>query len=263
MKKGKNRIITLTTDFGTQDGYPAVMRGVMLAINHRVTCIDLTHDIPPQDVARAAFVIGTSFHWFPVGSVHVVVVDPGVGTSRRALAVKAAGHTFVGPDNGVFTLIFKQQPLAIYEITNRKYQLPNIGQTFHGRDVFAPAAAWLAKEINIERVGRPIHDPVRLAWEEPQVAGRTITARIVHIDRFGNLVTNLTSAFMREHLEKFTLSLGGQTITGLAASYAGAGPGKLLAIIGSSGFLEIAVDQGNAATLCRLGVNDTLDFTVQ
>jgi hypothetical protein len=258
MKKGKNRIITLTTDFGTKDGYPAIMKGVMLAINDRLTCIDITHQIAAQQVDQAAYVIGTSYHWFPEGTIHVVVVDPGVGTARRALVVRAAGHTFVGPDNGVFSLIFDKQPLAVYQITSTKYVLPTISQTFHGRDIFSPVAAWLSKDVKPLRMGKEINDYVRLPWEQPEIKDNCIIARVINIDAFGNVITNLPDGLAKEHLQKFSLLLNNQTIECLSDSYTAAQPGRPLAIIGSSGFVELAVNQGRACDVLRLNINDRI-----
>ena len=235
-----NGLITLTTDFGTADHFAAAMKGVILGLAPRARIVDITHEIAPFDINEAGFVIAQAWSWFPKGTVHVVVVDPGVGSSRQPILVAAGGHYFVGPDNGVFSMIYDVGPHKVRVISNPKVMLKEISRTFHGRDVFAPAAAHLARKIPPARIGKLITDYVR---SDPGKQGM-----ILKVDRFGNLITNLhIDRFSGIKTRPFELRIGGQTIRRLALTYAETKIGELFVIVGSSGYLEIAANQEHAA----------------
>jgi hypothetical protein len=239
-------IITLLTDFGSADHYVAEVKGVLLTRAPGVTLVDVTHGIPPGDVRSAAYVIGRTWHRFPTGTIHLAVVDPGVGTPRPALAVGAHGHFFVGPDNGVFTPVLHDAEVEAVVLPTPEAASP----TFHGRDVFAPAAAGLANGLPLKTLGQPLGGiPERLAYTAPHYEGKTVVGEVVYVDRFGSLVTNLTSALVPTYarLEVEDLDLGP-----LRSTYGDVTAGGLLAYVGSGGAIEIAVRNGSAAR--RLGV---------
>src|SRR5215471_13869066 len=185
-------IIALLTDFGTRDHYSGVMKGVVLGICPDVTLVDLSHDLPPHDIAFAAHELAATYKYFPAGTIFLVVVDPGVGTARRGLAADAADRKFIAPDNGVLTAVFQEAPpKRVVELSERRYARPTVSRTFEGRDRFAPAAAWLAKGVELSALGRPISDHQLLAIPALEVDGNHVAGEVVRIDHFGNLVTNL------------------------------------------------------------------------
>ncbi|MBI2861612.1 MAG: SAM-dependent chlorinase/fluorinase [Chloroflexi bacterium] len=244
------KVITLTTDFGLRDPYVGQMKGVILSINPEAVIVDLCHDIPSQDVQEGAFVLGTSFRHFPPGTIHVAVVDPGVGTSRRAMAVEAAGMAFLAPDNGLLSWVLAQEATwRAVSLSNPKYWRPTVSRTFHGRDIFAPVAAYLSLGVSMDDLGEPVADPVLLPMP---TAARTeeggLIGHVIHVDRFGNIITDIAAEDLPEGA--LTIEVAGQLIEGLAGSYAEAT--GLLALIGSSDHLEIAWSEGSAAA--RLGI---------
>ena len=260
------RVITLTTDFGTADGYVGVMKGVMLSIAPGVRLVDLSHEVPPQDVRRAAFVLYTAVPFFPPDTVHLAVVDPGVGTDRRAIAVQVPQGFLVGPDNGLFTYVLAEaEEWRAVELRDPAYRLPQVSGTFHGRDIFAPAAAHLARGVPMERLGPPVPDPVLLPLPRLEVREDRLEGEVLHIDRFGNVVTSigwlrwagnglvLDAAFrraappLRLAAAGAVVKVGGRTIHGVRRTYGEVAVGESLALVGSTGFLEIAVRQGDAA----------------
>ena len=239
-------IITLMTDFGSADHYVAEVKGVLLSGAPGVTLVDVTHGIPPSDIRSGAYIIGRTWHRFPSGSIHLAVVDPGVGSSRAALAFAAHGHFFVGPDNGLFTGVLHDAAVEAVVLPVPKTASP----TFHGRDLFAPAAAALANGVPVHTLGQPFPGvPERLAYTAPHYEGKTIVGEVVYIDRFGSLITNLTSELVPTYarLEVEDLDLGP-----LRQTYSDVTAGGLLAYVGSGGAIEIAVRNGSAAR--RLGV---------
>lgn len=244
------RAITLLTDFGAADYFVGAMKGVILSINPHASIVDITHEIPAQDVAAGAFTLLAAYESFPAGTIHVAVVDPGVGSERRPLIVSAAEQFFVGPDNGIFTYIYDREPcFAAFHLNNSNYFRRPVSTTFHGRDIFAPAAAALSNDIDISSLGSPISDPIRLSIP---LAPEGANARIIHVDRFGNLITNITRDVLRDGA---TLSVKGTTVSAFRRFF-GENVGKTdeaFAIWGSAGFLEIAVNGGSAAQI--LGVN--------
>lgn len=243
-------IITILTDFGRRDGYVGAMQGVALSICPSATLVDLTHDIPPQDIQSAAFVLYQLFRYYPPHTVHCVVVDPGVGTPRREIALRTDRGVFVGPDNGVFSLVLRDSELLeVVNLTNRAYHLPRVSKTFHGRDIFMPAAAHIANGLPLGMLGPTITDLVPLAPAPPPGEGN---CRIMHIDHFGNLILDITAAAIADPAQ-VSFTVGGQTIQSLAATFGEVAVGELVAYIGSTHqHIEIAIRNGNAAQ--RLGV---------
>lgn len=239
------RIITLTTDFGDEDHYVGSMKGVIFGINADSNIVDITHKIPGHDIFKAAFTVRNFYRYFPNDSIHVVVVDPGVGSERKSIVVKTELGVFVGPDNGVFSFIFNDAEKAeIYEITNNDYMLNDISRTFHGRDIFAPVAGHISKGIDISEVGVKIESPVVLNIRKPIENDTGIYGEVIYTDSFGNLITNIT----REMLNGFkSIYIDDYVIDTVAKSYQDVEVGELHAIIGSSGYLEIFVNQGSAA----------------
>jgi S-adenosyl-L-methionine hydrolase (adenosine-forming) len=250
-------ILTLTTDFGLADHYVGVMKGVILGICPEARIADISHEAAPFDITEGAYLIAQAWQYFPKKTVHVVVVDPGVGTSRRPIVLEAGGHLFVAPDNGVLSMIYGREKHKIRLVSAERYFRKPVSHTFHGRDIFAPVAAHLAKGVPVASMGKAIDDYLRPAFEKPQQTGkRAWGGRILKIDRFGNMVTNFHTADFPD-LEKrdFLLTAGGRQIGVLARNYAEAGQGELFAIVGSSGYLEISGNQISAAreTGCRSG----------
>ena len=246
-------LISLTTDFGLSGHFVGSMKGVILAIAPNARIVDITHDIAPFNIGEAAFVIAQAWRYFPKGAIHVVVVDPGVGSARRPILVEAGGQYFIGPDNGVFSMIYGAAPFKVREIANPQLRLGDESRTFHGRDIFAPAAAHLARKTLASRFGKLIHDPVRAPAFEPQhLKGSAWRGVVLHADRFGNLVTNFhVHQFPDIKTQPMEVRIGGQRIHRLAITYADTAAGELFAIVGSSGFIEIAANQARAATKLR------------
>ena len=243
--------VTLLTDFGTRDGYAAAMRGVIAAIAPDVLVEDASHDIPPGDVFCAAWTLARYWNLFPPGTKHVVVVDPGVGSSRRAVVVEADGRQLVAPDNGVLTnVLLEAQRYRAFEIANSAMLRHPIAPTFHGRDVLAPVAAHLANGMSIELVGPPINDLVTLETPVPRRDGDVIHGRVLMSDRFGNLITNIPGAWVPAHAR---IEIGGIPIGPLRTTYTDALPGAPLALVGSLDLLEISIRDGSAAETLSMG----------
>lgn len=249
-------VITLTTDFGTQDTYVGTMKGVILGINPEATVVDLCHEIAPQDVLQGALVLHGACRYFPEGTVHVAVVDPGVGGQRRPIAIATGQTIFVGPDNGVFSFVVpdqeQQTETTIVHLTNPRYWLPEVSNTFHGRDIFAPVAAHLSLGTALEELGEVVEDMVRFSLPQPEVGDDgTILAQVLRIDRFGNVITSVPAELVSE-AGILVVEVGGHRISGLCRTYSQVASGTLVALIGSGGFLEVAVRDGSAAR--RLGL---------
>ena len=247
-------VITLTTDFGTDDPFVGIMKGVIRSIHSKAEIIDLTHGIEPQNIVQAALVLKAATPYFPKKTVHVAVVDPGVGGARRPIAVDSASHLFVGPDNGIFTALLNSKSRCI-ELTQKKYFLKNVSATFHGRDIFAPVAAWIAKGTPIKSMGRLIKDPKTLDIPESIWNGKTIEGEILYIDRFGNVTTNISREMISRHcphFQKLTVKLGKTVIRNLATHYSEVSPRKIGAIINSWDALEIFKREGHAARSLKL-----------
>lgn len=237
-------VVTLLTDFGTGDSYVAEVKGRLLSLGSGLTIVDVTHAIAPGDIAAAAFVLARAWPVFPERSVHLAVVDPGVGTARRALAVAAGGHLFTGPDNGLLESALKLKGARAVSLATPA----GASSTFHGRDVFAPAAAGLAGGTPLDRLGAPVTDPVRLGVPEPRREGAAIVGQVVYVDRFGSLVTNIPG----ERVDpRGTVRVGPHDLA-LRATFGDAPVGEPLALIGSGGVLEIAVRDGRADAVLGL-----------
>jgi S-adenosylmethionine hydrolase len=250
-------LITLLTDFGTRDAYVASLKGVILSLNPAANLVDLSHQVPPQDVRAGALILAAAAPYFPPGAIHLAVVDPGVGGQRRALAARCREQFWVGPDNGLFHLIFCRAPaLSLVSLENSAYFRPRVAPTFHGRDIFAPVAAHLSLGVDLDRFGPRITDPVSLNFPEPGFGPEAIKGEIIAVDRFGNLVSNVLAADLTAWLgqARLHLRLGSLKVQGLARNYTDAAPGEFLALEGSHGFLEIACAMDNAARRLQAGV---------
>ena len=242
-------ILTLTTDFGAADHYVAAMKGVILGICPRARMVDISHQVKPYQIAEGAYLVAQAYRYFPPKTVHVVVVDPGVGSARRPILIEAAGQYFIGPDNGVLSMVYDREKHKARLISADRYFRQPVSRTFHGRDIFEPVAAHIAAGVPAARVGKLIHDHLKSSSWKPQRTGkRTWTGLVLHIDRFGNIVTNFEAAdFPDLEMRSFALRLGPREVNVLARTYAECGPAELFAIAGSSGYLEISVNQSSAA----------------
>ena len=239
------RRITLLTDFGTRDGYVAAMRGVIHSIAPLALVDDASHEIEPGDVAAAAYTLARYARWYPSGSIHVVVVDPGVGTARRPLAAVIDDFVYVAPDNGVLTRVLgNARDAHIVEIIERVNLTPDVSATFHGRDIFAPAAARLATGWTLDRLGPAVNDPVLLRVPGPTREGDTVKGEVVYVDRFGNLITNVPKEWLAADAD---VRLEGTAVGPLRRTYGDVASGEPIALLGSDGMLEIAVRDGSAA----------------
>ena len=278
-------VITLTTDFGLYDSFVGIMKGVLLNIVPDAQIVDITHNIEPQNITQAALILNAAYPWFPRKTVHLVIVDPGVGgifktqkknpgrapknktggsdvVIRKAMVVQSKFQTFVGPDNGVLTPVLHPDSRA-YEITNKKYFLDNVSNTFHGRDVFAPCAGWLASGIQPSKVGPRVLKPVRQNFPQPQLKGTTLHGEIIHIDHFGNLTTNIPAELIHETVissDTIEVRIGKHRINGLVTGYYQIKPGQPGAIINSWNNLEIFFREDNAQKelKARIGQSITL-----
>ncbi len=261
-------IITLTTDFGLQDAYVGQLKGAILKNNISVRIIDLCHTIAAHDVLSAAITIQTGYNYFPKGTVHMVIVDPGVGTQRGILAVKAHDHLFIGPDNGALTLILEDGRFQdVHQVENASLFPAEISSTFHGRDIMAPIAAALAGGMQLDAVGpkTTIQRCVRLSIPKPTLTETTLEGEVIHIDVFGNLRTNITAADLsRYQPSRFSsIRIKGHQINTITDTYANSPTGTLVAVIDSAGYLEIAVNRGNAAELTKSHLGTELLLLMQ
>jgi S-adenosylmethionine hydrolase len=255
-------IITLLTDFGTRDAFVGAMKGVILSDHSEVSVVDISHDIEPGNVFQAMQVLTDAWQWFPANTVHTVVVDPGVGTDRSILAARAGGHFFLAPDNGVLTSILRHGGLVeLYRVESDSLYRQPVSRTFHGRDIFAPVAAWVSRHGTLEGIGPGtlLENTVLLDTPRPDQRGTgELAGHIVHVDRFGNLLTNLHEDFVSRQfsggIDGLTITVGSHRIFGLSFAYGDVPHGSPLAILSSNGYLEIAVSGGSAADALELGV---------
>ena len=243
-------VLALLTDFGTRDHYAGTMKGVALGICPDAAIVDITHDVPPHDVLAGALELAASYKYFPVGTVFVVVIDPGVGSARRGLAVDTGDYRFVAPDNGVLTAVLREAPAKrIVELTERRYARPTVSRTFEGRDRFAPAAAWLAKGIQLSALGRPVQQIQSLDIPVAEVTADAIRGTVLRVDRFGNLVTNID----RKSVEHFAapgalvIEAGGRRVDRIVATYAELPAAGVGALFGGTDHLELASPSASAA----------------
>ncbi|MGO9096436.1 MAG: S-adenosyl-l-methionine hydroxide adenosyltransferase family protein [Bryobacteraceae bacterium] len=257
-------IITLTTDFGLSDHFVGVMKGVILGILPEARVVDITHQINPYEIAEGAFVIAEAYRWFPKKTVHVVVVDPGVGTLRRPILAEAAGQYFVAPDNGVLSMLYARQKHKVRAVTAEKFFLKPVSDTFHGRDVFAPTAAHLAKGTPVALFGKPIADYCRLEFYKPVRTGKRVwKGAILKVDRFGNLITNFhIEEFPVLRTRAFVMTAGQREITVLARTFGEQSLGELFLLVGSSGYLEVAANQASAAKMTGAAVGAPVHLAI-
>jgi S-adenosylmethionine hydrolase len=256
-------IITLTTDFGTNDHLVGAMKGVILNINPAARIVDINHHVAPFDILDGALAIANVYKYFPPRTIHVVVVDPGVGTERRPILVSGEKQYFIAPDNGVLSMIFERESCIVRHITAEHYFLNPISPTFHGRDVFSPTAAWLAKAWQTEAFGEEITDYVKFTMPKAKPAGQAVKGVVLRVDAFGNLMTNLTAEDVPAEAVAsgaIKLAVGGKEVRKIARTFGDGTPGEPIAVFGSAGYLEIAVNRGNAAR--TLGVNRGAEVTL-
>ena len=245
----KHPVITLLTDFGTRDHYVASMKGVILGINPLCTLVDISHHVRPQDIREGAFLLANAFSSFPKRAIHLAVVDPGVGGPRRPILVVTSNYYFIGPDNGIFSLVLLREKLErVIVLSNPDYFLPQVSSTFHGRDMFAPVAAHLSLGVRPEAFGRETDTFTELGFARPKRGRNGLSGEIVHIDAFGNLISNINGQEISDLSEGRSVSIkvSRQTIHGLKKGYWEGKQGEVIALIGSGGFLEISVRAGNA-----------------
>ena len=264
-------IITLITDFGLDDEYVGLMKGVILSIHPSATIVDITHHTEPQDIVQAAYTLNASYRYFSDGSIHLVVVDPGVGGKRAIVAVKMKGHVFVAPDNGVLTPLFGEGEVEeCIRVDNPEFFLKSVSQTFHGRDIFAPVAAHIARGVPLGRIGTPADRDrlVRLTgFESCRSSNGEIKGKIVTIDHFGNLITNISAHELQDFCHGKPdctpqVRIGNLVISGLSSTYEGVEASKPLALIGSRGYLEIAVNTGSAHTHLNVQKGDGVTVVI-
>lgn len=256
------QLITLTTDFGGTDWFVGTMKGVILRIAPNAPLIDLTHGVPPGNVRAGAFALAAAYRYFPSGTIHLGVVDPGVGGSRAGLVIETENGFFVGPDNGLFSFVLRGERLkSIHRIENPQYQLAITSRTFHGRDVFAPVAAHLSRGVPVSEFGSRVHDLARLEWPTLKPMRSGLRGEIVYIDHFGNAITNVPDSSV---LSSGTATIRvGQKWIPIEGSYDSVKRGRPVALIGSSGLLEIAVNGGNAAKTLKLKINSKVTLPLR
>jgi len=259
-------IVTLTTDFGINDHFVGTMKGVILGVEPNAQIVDISHAVQPFDVLDGALTISQAYNYFPSGTVHMVIVDPGVGTARRPIIVTSERHHFVAPDNGVLSLVYqKEQRLHARHVTAEHYNLQPVSQTFHARDIFSPVAAYLAKGVDPEKFGDEITDFVRFNAPKPKpVNESTLRGIVLKADRFGNLITNITPEdapmLFTTPAAAFKIVVGKREVTEIKAAYADGAPGEVFGILGSMGYLEIAANRASAAQV--LGVGKGVDVNI-
>ncbi len=260
----RSGIITLTTDFGEQDGFVGVMKGVILGINPKAKIVDITHSIERHNVDSAAFIIKNSFPFFPEWTVHTIVVDPGVGSARRIIILNFMEHIFLAPDNGVLEYVFSEtEKYCVYNVINKDYFLKNISTTFHGRDIFAPVSAYISLGVDLNRFGPEINDYFKGESFEPITNKNGISGNVIYCDKFGNVITNIKGEDLLEHCQDkdIFINFKGLTIKGLSNFYSEGGKEKPIALIGSSGYVEIALYLESAAKNLGVKIGDSVDIS--
>ena len=257
-------VITLLTDFGLRDGYPGVMKGVIWKIAPEVQIADITHAINPQNIFQGALILAHTAPFFPPGTIHIAVVDPGVGTQRRPIGLQLGEHYFIGPDNGLFTLVLEYAEylgtvIQLFHLNQSTYWLPEVSRVFHGRDIFSPVAAHLSRGIPLEKMGMLINDPIRLEIPHPEpIHGAGWRGQVIDIDHYGNLSTNLKGSHLNQIRDVF-IHIHGKKIAGLVSSYGDRPPGTLIAILDSNDYLAISVVNGNAAQFLHTNIGDKIE----
>ncbi len=260
-----SQIITLTTDFGLQDQYVSAMKAVILGLSPDVRLIDISHDIPAQDIMAGAWVIRNASLLFPKNTVHLVVVDPGVGTDRNPIALKIGDQYFVGPDNGIFSLFYDEFEYEAVKLNKEKFWRTERSRTFHGRDIFAPVAAHLSNGTPLKELGDPVSELVTYHWAVPIGDKDGLQGWVVHIDRFGNLITNISESLIEEVIgrRKVRIYVGNTMIDHLVNTFGDVEDGDPAALIGSSGMLEIGINKGNAAKLLSVDKGAQVSLVLQ
>lgn len=259
----KHPIITLLTDFGTKDHYVASMKGVILKINPRCRLIDITHQVSPHDVREGAFILANAYSHFPKGTIHLAVVDPGVGGARRPLLLVTRNYFFVGPDNGLFTMISRKENInQIIMLDKKEYHLSDVSTTFHGRDIFAPVAAHLSMGVKPNVLGHKMDSWLCLGFEGPLIKAGKLSGEILHVDTFGNLVSNIDEGRLSQFTRgrPFVIRVKRKTIRGLKKGYWEGEKDEPMALFGSSGFLEISVREGNAQKVLKMKRGDKIEI---
>jgi len=257
------RVITLTTDFGLRSGFAGVMQGVIYSLAPQVRIVEISHFVSPQDIQEGAYTLARAAPFFPTGTIHIYVVDPGVGTSRRPLAAQLGDHFYVGPDNGLLTPLIEDaelhgQQIYFVHLDQPQFWRSTISHTFHGRDIFSPVAAHLANGVSLAELGTLIADPVRLKLMHPQKTGSGWTAHVISIDTFGNLTTNLTISEIPD-TDKVQFYVQGVNVSGITTSYGGKRAGEFVAVVDSENFIEIAIVNGNAARELNAHIGDLVE----
>ena len=257
-------VITLLTDFGIKDGYPGVMKGVIWNIAPNVQIADISHSIKPQNITHGALALARTAPFFPPGTIHVAVVDPGVGTARRPIGLHLGNQFFIGPDNGLFTLVLERaenqgELITSIHLNRKEYWLPEISRVFHGRDIFSPCAAHLAMGVPLEMMGTPVNDLVRLAIPRPEpIINGGWRGQVIEIDTFGNLSTNIEQSHLSS-LPDIQVCVGGEQIDGLVGTFGDRPPGTLIALVGTSHDLIVSIVNGNAARALNVSIGDVLE----
>ena len=257
-------IITLTTDFGASDHLVGAMKGVILNINPAARIVDINHNVVPYDILDGALSIANAYTYFPSRTIHVVVVDPGVGTERRPILVSGEKHFFVAPDNGVLSMVYEREACTARHITAEHYFLNPVSPTFHGRDIFAPTAAWLSKAFQTEAFGEVVTDFVRFTMPKTKSNGQAVKGVVLRVDAFGNLMTNLKAEDIPIGAlggGAIKLAVNGKPVLKFEQTFASGNPGEAIAVLGSAGYVEIAVNRGSAAR--TLGVNRGAEVTLE
>ena len=262
-------IITLTTDFGLNDHFVGTMKGVILNVVPEAEIVDISHAVQPFDVLDGALTIAQSYSYFPTATVHVVVVDPGVGTARRPIIASSEQHHFVAPDNGVLSLIYaREERMHVRHVTSQHYFQQPVSNTFHGRDIFAPVAAYLAKRVDSEKFGEIVDDYVRFNAPRPKpVDARTMRGVVLKVDRFGNLITNITPQdvpmLFQQNPPAFKIVVGKREIGEIKSAYSEGEPGEIFAILGSMGYVEISTNRGSAAQAIGVGKGTEVSIVIE
>jgi len=257
----KKPVITLLTDFGTQDHYVASMKGVILKINPECHLVDITHQVNPQDIEEGAFILANAYSYFPKGTIHLCVVDPGVGGSRKPILLVTQNYFFVGPDNGLFTLVAQREKgKQVVVLTNKKYFLSKVSTTFHGRDLFAPVAAHLSLGLKPKAFGYEMSSLKEIGFRKPVVKDGRLLGEILHIDAFGNVVSNIDEVRLSRFVQgrPFVIRAGRKSIPGLKEGYWQGKKGEPISLLGSGGFLEVSVRDGDAQKILKVRKGDPI-----
>jgi len=262
----KNPIITLLTDFGTKDHYVALMKGTILKINPRCTLIDITHHIPPHDIKEGAFLLANTYAAFPKGTIHLSVIDPEVGGTRKPILLVTPNYFFVGPDNGLFTLALKKEKVRkAITLTHSKYFLSPLSRTFHGRDIFAPVAAYLSLDVKPEAFGPHLDAWTAVDFEKPRIGNEGLRGEILHVDAFGNLIISIDEKQLFHFVDdrSFVIQIGRRTIHDLKKGYWEGKRKEPMALIGSGGFLEVSIREGNVQKVLKVERGDPIEIELK